>query len=959
MLLGLAALPILWWLLRITPPSPKRIRFPAIRLLLSLAKEEETSARTPWWLLALRLALAALLVLALADPLWNPAARLAGGGNPLLIVIDNGWAAGPHWTERIRLVESLIDQARRGDRPVALAGTAPISNPPAIAPLSPGDTQAALRVLEPQPWTPDRAALTARLANSALQDSNPEIIWVSDGLDHDGAAAQFADDLHALADGSPVKLIEPAPDDTALIMLPPTPSGTELTVRLRRAHGGTLRVGTVRALADDGRLLSETAFTFPPGARETEALFDLPLEMRNRIAHLDIGGERSAGATILLDERWRRRTVGLVSGGSLEEAQPLLSDLYYVRRAIEPYAEIRTPQPSRDQNTIPQSAIQALISQPLSVLILADIGQVPDADRAPLAQWIEKGGTLVRFAGPRLARQADDFIPVPLRQGGRALGGALSWTTPQRLSPFDSSSPFFGLNLPDDVTVSRQVLAEPTATLAAHSWARLTDGTPLVTAATRGKGRLILFHVTANTDWSNLPLSGLYVDMLRRLIALTQSAAGAGGMKAATGIETEDARLPLAPVKTLDGFGTLGPPPVTAIALTGALLAAGGSDSAPDDRSQVDARHPPGFYGEPGSTQALNLTSPAMTLTPLGALPGLSARQGFGEGVEIRLKDALLALAFLVFLADCLATLFVMGHLSRPAATGLPRRTGALLVPLIVLILMIGHTSPVQAEQMADEAADETTDAFSLAATLETHLAYVITGNAELDELSRAGLSGLSDLLRQRTAAEPGDPIGVDVRRSELAFFPLLYWPIEPSQDALSPQALARVNAYMKQGGTILFDTRDQDRNLDGRGGPASEALRRVLTKLDIPELTPVPADHVLTKSFYLLQNFPGRWDGGQVWVEAPARGPSTGTGTDETSTSNDGVSAVIIASNDFAGAWARDAAGRPLFPAVPGGERQRELAARFGINLVMYALTGNYKADQVHVPALLERLGQ
>jgi hypothetical protein len=205
--------------------------------------------------------------------------------------------------------------------------------------------------------------------------------------------------------------------------------------------------------------------------------------------------------------------------------------------------------------------------------------------------------------------------------------------------------------------------------------------------------------------------------------------------------------------------------------------------------------------------------------------------------------------------------------------------------------------------------------------------------------------------LRARTAFEPAEPMGVNVERDELAFFPLLYWPMSEGQDNLTPQALARINAYMKNGGTILFDTRDQDRAAGGAVPPGTATLRRLIGQLDLPPLEPVPADHVLTKSYYLMQQFPGRFDGGQVWVEAV---------TAETDLlANDGVTTIVVGSNDYAAAWARDRSGRALYATTPGGERQREMAYRFGINLVIYALTGNYKADQVHVPALLERLGQ
>jgi hypothetical protein len=147
----------------------------------------------------------------------------------------------------------------------------------------------------------------------------------------------------------------------------------------------------------------------------------------------------------------------------------------------------------------------------------------------------------------------------------------------------------------------------------------------------------------------------------------------------------------------------------------------------------------------------------------------------------------------------------------------------------------------------------------------------------------------------------------------------------------------------MKRGGTILFDTRDGEQ---GGGGTGNQVLRRLLSRLDVPPLTPVPKDHILTKAFYLMQEFPGRWGGGQVWVEKHQGG------------SNDGVSGLIIGASDWAAAWAISDDGTPLAAVTPGGPRQRELAYRFGVNLVMYVLTGNYKADLVHVPALLDRLG-
>ena len=223
--------------------------------------------------------------------------------------------------------------------------------------------------------------------------------------------------------------------------------------------------------------------------------------------------------------------------------------------------------------------------------------------------------------------------------------------------------------------------------------------------------------------------------------------------------------------------------------------------------------------------------------------------------------------------------------------------------------------------------------------------------------------AGLTLFLAQRTALEAGEPIGLDIARDELAFFPLIYWPIVPGAAKPSPAALARIDAYMKHGGTVLFDTRDAVMAPPGPGGenraPGMLALRNILSSLDIPELEPVPRDHVLTKTFFLLRDFPGRFNSGQLWVEALPTADEQADESKRPARAGDGVSSIIITSNDFAGAWATRPDGQPMLPMVPGEPRQREFAFRAGVNIVMYTLTGNYKADQVHVPALLERLGQ
>jgi hypothetical protein len=308
---------------------------------------------------------------------------------------------------------------------------------------------------------------------------------------------------------------------------------------------------------------------------------------------------------------------------------------------------------------------------------------------------------------------------------------------------------------------------------------------------------------------------------------------------------------------------------------------------------------------------------------------------------ELDLKPWLLLAAVLLALVDLLAVLILRGLL-RPGL-----QSAALL---LAVVFLSGQTySGARAQQFTPA------ERFAMSAALDTRLAYVLTGDGDVDEMSRAGLTGLSNTLRLRTSIEPEAPMAVDVERDPLMLFPILYWPIVAAQPPLSEQAIARVSQFMRTGGIIVFDSRDGGNSLPalrrqlgiGGGGNAAGRLRRLLSRLDIPPLSPVPKDHVLTKAFYLLQGFPGRYVGGPVWVEQQSAGV------------NDGVSSVIIGGNDWAAAWAMDEKNKPLILPTPGGARQRELAFRFGVNLVMYALTGNYKSDQVHIPAILERLGQ
>ena len=253
---------------------------------------------------------------------------------------------------------------------------------------------------------------------------------------------------------------------------------------------------------------------------------------------------------------------------------------------------------------------------------------------------------------------------------------------------------------------------------------------------------------------------------------------------------------------------------------------------------------PPGIYASGERTIAVNLFEPGDRLAPLAPLPAGITEASMEVTPETPLKPWLLVAALVALAVDILATLWLSGRLTGPR---LP------VVGALLALVLAGMPGTGQAQE------DGPGEDLALYATSNTVLAYVRTGDDRVDAVSEAGLNGLSDVLIRRTAIEPAPPVAVNLERDELAFYPFLYWPVTELQDVPSEAAYAKLNQYLRSGGMILFDTRDANlgRGL-GSGTANGRMLQRLAEKLDIPPLEPAPLDHVLTRSFYLLQDFPG-----------------------------------------------------------------------------------------------------
>ena len=352
-----------------------------------------------------------------------------------------------------------------------------------------------------------------------------------------------------------------------------------------------------------------------------------------------IKGQGHAGAVVLTDDSLRRRDIALVDSRVNREGLELLSPLHYLEKALVESSNLRFG-----------SLDEVLLAAP-DVVILADIAEMTEASEAALIEWTNEGGLLVRFAGPRLAASEvsrsveHPLLPVRLRAGGRFVGGAMSWGEPKTLAPFEQGSPFFGLTVSDELRVTAQVVAQPDPQLSERVIARLSDGTPLVTRKALGQGEVVLFHISANAEWSTLPLSGLFVRMLERLSVATS----------ATSLDSSEiAGTIWKPVKRLDAFGRL----QEAEDMSGVA----GEDIL---SQEIGTDVPPGIYEGPGRRLARNVIASERKLEP-AVWPQRIAVSSFGGPQERMLGGPFFGFALLLLALDILATLLLSGRLRQP-----------------------------------------------------------------------------------------------------------------------------------------------------------------------------------------------------------------------------------------------------------------------------------------------------
>lgn len=910
LLTAIFALPALFFLLRVSPPPANRIVFPAFRFIKDLQPDTHTARHTPWWILLLRILVLALVILAFSEPVKNLQNDIAikDDKNAVRIIIDNSWASAHNFEDiRDKALEIAL-LAERQNKAIDLHTTAPMpadGKTISQAPVSASAARGLIKGLSPRPWSSDNTGVIR-----ALRREKQDSFFLSSGLDDQSGTL-----LNELQKVSGTIHLYVPDDKNSPAVLKPDINMNEVSVSIQSSTAiKNLLPLSLRAEAKNGTVLdTRTLTTLDHNRKSHKFVFQITEDQHHLISQIKVLGRRDAGSVLIFGSTDRRKTVGIYRSQSTDNALSLDDDAYYIQKALLPYAEIIT------------GSVDTLITGGSDVIALPDITVLPPADMQTLQDWIKKdGGLLLRFAGPSMENIKDNslLLPVPVKTGGRALDGAITWETPSPMAPFPEGSPFYGISITDNILIQRQLLAEPVADIGERTWASLKDGTPIITAAPSGRGMIVLIHTTAGPDWSNLPLTGTYIDILKRVTELSGTSYGDVQSKL-TGA--------LKPQLVLDGYGNMQQPTDSVMPLNAIDIQ--------NKNVTISYQHPPGLYGGAGQTYGLYLSDHIGPMKNIKTYAANIDVSGYNANGETAMLPYLLGLAFMLFVVDWLVMTLL--HIRN-----FPKRKRA--TPALVILCLLSTILIASISSNAAFANDE-----DITYAQNIHLAFVSSGSPILDSTTRQGLQVLGQALAERTSIEPSGIVALDLERDNLSLFPLIYWPVSESFfPALSSEAITNLQAYIDNGGTILFDTRDQisapASGIQAGQGHNAVLLREYLGKLNVPPLQPMPKEHVLTKSFYLLDHFPGHYQNGTFWVEQ------------STKTGRDNVSSIMVGSHDWAAAWAElyRHENSTVRRRMIGRTKNQEHALRFGINLVMYALTGNYKGDQIHLPQIMERLG-
>ena len=884
-LFGLLLTPIIWVIVKSFPPIPKSYNFSSFFLLEKIDYDAPKNEKTPLWLVIFRIFFFILIVLFFSKPFLKNNNSIADEKvEKYLIVADIGWSMAKDWNKFKELVQEISQEAEKNKKEILFFH----SNLNTYEDLKIFKTSNSLsnylEGLYPLPIQFKQGSLDKLIQDESIFKKS-KIFILSSKFDFHNFNDYYKKFSLIKNNLNNYYFINPL--DTILII-------NSLKVTQDKIICEILRLGKNSSkkefLLSIETINNEIVYRDQHSIKENEnnkmINLSFPTEIFNQINSIEIIGQNHAGAKYYFDDFSKKKTIAILSDNEFYKESPLLSPVYYLKKSLD------------SKHNIKVGKIDNIIKQNFSTIIIPETAKIPNEYYEKLNDWLLQGGTLIRFSGKSLVQEKSKFLPSQDTYSRiRNIEGQLTINNKLFISEFEKDSIFSGLQIPQDIIIKKQLIFD-TYSKQVTLLAKFNDNTPFVSMKKFGEGKIILFHIGANNDWSNLPISSLFPDMINRVLLFSKNY-NSSNLK----------NLNLN--KEIDGFGRLVSPKK--------IVTLDSFDKLKTIKPSFNI--PPGQYENNQISVALNLSTNISQYESEKIYSSMLSNYSFKSTKD--LSSTILKIILTMFILDILLTIMIKNNYN---FFKIFARKHNLLVFILFFLTLI-KTDNVTAN--------------------ETYLAYIKIKNSQINNISENGLETIRNLLITRTSINPKGVIGLDIKNDNIYSYPFIYWPLTKNLLSIEKPEITKIKNYLNNGGIFFFDIIGFSRkNLNLKEKKFKE-IRTFLNEIGANELSIIPKGHTLTKSFYLLNKFPGKWDNRILFIE------------NNNLEYKDGVSSIILGFNDWAKAWAVDNNNLPLFPVVPGGERQRELSYRFGINIAMYALTGNYKSDQIHSKSILKRLSK
>ena len=882
-LLGFILVPVLFIILKSFPPKPSRITFSSLFIIKKIKIDNSKILKYPIWLLLFRILILALVIAFFSEPYFKNKSFTNNQYKNYIIFLDSGWSASSKWGSYKNVILDIASEAEKNKSKLYLINTSRFERDDLKFFYKKENLAIYLNKLKPEPLQIKRINKNDLLfLKNKYSNLNTFALFSKfDSKDIEEQNKYLSSIKKIFPD---VKII--SPQNSITIIDKVDVKNEAIFIKLKRFGDlNTTKKIKINILGNNNEIFYNKIYKIPAGRNFIEIKEDLPIDLINRTHKIKLINESHAASVFYFDDANKQKRIAIVSDNSESNKNPLLSPNYYIKKALLDYKLIF-------------GTLEEILTKNPNLIICSEDVKINDEYTEKINSWIEKGGILIRFSGPKSKKTNLFLSDKNIQKSIRTIGGDLSLSKKVSIKDFSKTNIFYGINTKNKIKFKKQLILYETENIKTLIF--LNDNTPLISAKDKKKGKIILFHVTANNDWSDLPFSSLFKDILNRILLFSET-------------PSFEISSPLKISKKIDQNGNLSSP--DKIVYYNPL-----SDLK---ENYPNKKIPPGIYENNTISYAINLSG-RLNLEPFyNNIDKQYQITNSYKNDSVELKKYILNLIVLFFLLDVFISILIKNNLNPFQIKYISK-----YFTLVIFISMLLEKNVASNEL-----------------TNNIYFAYVSSKNLEVDEIVFKGLSALKAKVSERTAVEISGVRKINLKQDDIFYYPLIYWPFAEPMEKLDKKTKIKLKNYFDNGGVIFFDFFSNNRKIISTSSQELTDIRSFLSFLDINELKQLSKNHTLTKSFYLLKNFPGRWNNKILLLD------------NKDLEIKDGVSSVILGFNSWASAWALDKNNYPLFPLAPSGEKQRELAYRFGINVLIYSLTGNYKSDQVHSKSILKRL--